>query len=275
LPVTKAGAFAVDYIDAGAGPTIVLLHSSASGNRQWRQLVESLQARHRVLAINLFGYGETSRWPGTRPLTAADQAELVAGVLASVPGPLAVIGHSMGAVVAFEVAARLGKRVSALVAFEPIFFGDLKARGPADAFEEINAVAMQFARLAERDDWDAVGELFVDYWAAPGTWQAMPDKSKQYTRAMLPPVLHEWEMVMSGVRPLDGWKDITAPVHLIRAKDTRPPTRAIADLLGKTHPHWRLHEVRSGGHMAPLSRPDLVNPLVQEAIADATQAAPA
>ena len=275
MPVTKAGAFAVDYIDAGAGPTIVLLHSSASGNRQWRQLVESLQARHRVLAINLFGYGETSRWPGTRPLTAADQAELVAGVLASVPGPLAVIGHSMGAVVAFEVAARLGKRLSALVAFEPIFFGDLKARGPADAFEEINAVAMQFARLAERDDWDAVGELFVDYWAAPGTWQAMPDKSKQYTRAMLPPVLHEWEMVMSGVRPLDGWKDITAPVHLIRAKDTRPPTRAIADLLGKTHPHWRLHEVRSGGHMAPLSRPDLVNPLVQEAIADATQAAPA
>ena len=34
--------------------------------------------RYRVIAVNLFGYGKTSPWPGTRPLVAADQAELVA-----------------------------------------------------------------------------------------------------------------------------------------------------------------------------------------------------
>jgi pimeloyl-ACP methyl ester carboxylesterase len=266
MPVTRVGSFSVDHIDAGSGPAVVLLHSSAGGNRQWRQLIEGLQARCRVLAVNLFGYGETSRWPGTRPLTAADQAELVAGVVASVPGPVALVGHSMGAVVAFEAAGRLSKRVSALIAFEPIFFADLKAHGPAEAFEEINGVAMQFNRLAAREDWDAVGNLFIDYWAAPGAWQAMPDKSKQYTRAMLPPVLHEWEMVMSGVRPLEDWKTIAAPVHLIHARDTRAPTRAISNLLGKTYPHWRLHEVPSGGHMAPLARPDLVNPLIETVI---------
>jgi hypothetical protein len=33
-------------------------------------------------------------------------------------------------------------------------------------------------------------------------------------------------------------------------------------LLAKTYPDWTLHDVPAGGHMAPLSRPDFVNPLI-------------
>ena len=80
-------------------------------------------------------------------------------------------------------------------------------------------------------DWNAVGELFIDYWAGPGTWAAMPDERKQNTIAMLPPVVHEWSMATTGLRPLEGWRAITAPVHLIHAADTRAPTRAITQLL--------------------------------------------
>lgn len=78
MPVIKVGAFDLDFTDTGSGPAVVLVHSSASGHRQWQRLVEALQSRYRLLAINLLGYGKTSSWPGTRPLTAADQAELIA-----------------------------------------------------------------------------------------------------------------------------------------------------------------------------------------------------
>jgi pimeloyl-ACP methyl ester carboxylesterase len=80
---------------------------------------------------------------------------------------------------------------------------------------------------------------------------------------MLPPVLHEWVMAMTGTRPLAEWRAITAPVHLIQAADTRAPTREIVKLLAQNYPEWRAHEVAAGGHMAPLTRPDLVNPLVE------------
>ena len=83
---------------------------------------------------------------------------------------------------------------------------------------------------------------------------------------MLPAVVQEWHMVMSGARPLEAWQAIAAPVHIIHASDTRAPTRAIAKLLGKTYPHWHVHELASGGHMAPLTRPDLVNSLIEQAI---------
>jgi pimeloyl-ACP methyl ester carboxylesterase len=42
---------------------VVLVHGSVSGNRQWLTLTEALKDRYRVLAINLFGYGQTTRWP--------------------------------------------------------------------------------------------------------------------------------------------------------------------------------------------------------------------
>jgi pimeloyl-ACP methyl ester carboxylesterase len=266
MPVIKAGAFNVDYADTGSGPAVVLVHSSASGNRQWQRLVEALQSRYRLIAVNLFGYGKTSPWPGTRPLTAADEAELVAAAAALVPEPVALIGHSLGGAVAFEAAAKLSDRVRILVAFEPILFSHLKAHGPVSAYGEIAGVASRYNELARTGDWNAVGEWFVDYWTAPGTWVAMPDERKQNMFAMLPAVVHEWDMAMTGARPLEGWSAITAPVHLIRAADTRAPTREIVKLLAKTYPTWHVHEVPSGGHMAPLARPDLVNPLIAAAL---------
>jgi hypothetical protein len=44
------------------------------------------------------------------------------------------------------------------------------------------------------------------------------------------------------------------------------PTREIVTLLAKAYPDWRTYEVAAGGHMAPLARPDLVNPLIVAAI---------
>jgi pimeloyl-ACP methyl ester carboxylesterase len=266
MPVITAGAFDLEYTDTGSGPAVVLVHSSASGHRQWRQLTETLQSRYRVIAVNLFGYGKTSSWPNTRPLSAADQAELVATAAALTAEPVALMGHSLGGLVALEAAAKLADRVRVLVAFEPILFGYLELFGPKNAYDEIARLARRYNELAQSGDWSAAGEWFVDYWAAPGTWAAMPNERKQNTIAMLPAVMHEWDMATAGIRPLEGWRAITAPVHLIHAADTRAPTRAIMKLLADRYSDWRVHEVPFGGHMAPLARPDLVNPLIVAAI---------
>jgi pimeloyl-ACP methyl ester carboxylesterase len=269
MPLIKAGSFDLEYSDTGSGPAIVLVHSSASGLRQWRRLSDTLANRYRVIAINLFGYGKTTPWPGTRPLAAADQAGLVAAVTALAPGPIALVGHSLGGAVALEAAARLSNQVRVLVAFEPILFGTLEVYGRKAAYEEVENMVGRFTEGAQAGDWNAAGECFVDYWGTSGTWAAMPDDRRQNTIAMLPPVLHEWDMATTGTRPLADWRAITAPVHLIRAADTRAPMHEIVNLLAKAYPHWGMHEVSSGGHMAPLTRPDLVNPLIAAVIDDA------
>jgi pimeloyl-ACP methyl ester carboxylesterase len=269
MPVIKAGAYDLETMDTGSGPAVILIHSSASGLRQWRALTEALRDRYRVIAVNLFGYGRTSPWPAARPMAAADQAELVAAAAALADGPVALVGHSLGGLVALEAAARLGGRVRVVLAFEPILFGHLEAHGPAVARDEIATLARRFSELARAGDWNGAGEWFIDYWALPGTWASMGEERRQNTLAMLPAVVHEWAMATTGLRPLVGWRAITAPVHLIRAADSRAPTRAIVALLAKTYPAWQVHEVAAGGHMAPLARPDLVNPVIAAALDEA------
>jgi pimeloyl-ACP methyl ester carboxylesterase len=80
--------------------------------------------------------------------------------------------------------------------------------------------------------------------------------------------VHEWDAVIGGWRGLAEWGGIAAPTHLIRAADTRAPTHALTTLLAAGYPHWRLHEVATGGHMAPVARPDLVNPLIADILAE-------
>jgi pimeloyl-ACP methyl ester carboxylesterase len=197
--------------DAGTGPGIVLVHSSASGLRQWQPIVEVLQSRYRLIAVNLFGYGKTSAWPGTRPLTAADQAELVAAAAELVSEPVALIGHSLGGAVAFEAAVKLTGRVRVLIAIEPTLFAYLQEHEPTSAHDEIASVGNRYNELVRAGHWDAAGEWFVDYWTAPGTWAAMPDARKRNMIAMLPAVVHEWGMATNDVRPLVDWCAITRP----------------------------------------------------------------
>jgi pimeloyl-ACP methyl ester carboxylesterase len=266
--VTKAYASKPDFSDTGSGPAVVLVHSSASGNRQWRSLTEALKDRHRIIAVNLFGYGKTGPWPTELRQSLAQHADLVSNPASGVSDPIVLVGHSLGAAVSLQAALALGDRARALIVFEPILFYMLRRYGPADAFAEINAIATEFRARAGQNDWDGAGALFVDYWSGPGTWAAMPAERKAGTLKMLPNVVHEWDAVMSSGPSLTELADIDVPVHLVRAADTRLPTHAIATLLAKELKGWRLHELPAGGHMAPVTRPDLFNPLVTSILAD-------
>lgn len=258
--------FDLDYAEAGKGPAIVLVHSSASGNRQWRRLMETMQDRHRLIAVNLFGYGETSKWPGERPMTVADEAALVEAAAALDPGPITLIGHSLGGAVSLEAALRLGDKLRTLIVFEPILFHLLRAHGQIEAADEIEAVGLGYREHGLRGDWNAVGELFIDYWSVPGFWASMPPERREATAAMLPPVMHEWDMIRTTTRAISDWGAIKAPVHLVSAADSKQTTRKVAALLAKAHPRWKFHELPSGGHMAPVAKADLFNNLVKEVL---------
>jgi pimeloyl-ACP methyl ester carboxylesterase len=99
MPILTTPAWIIDYLEAGHGPTVILLHSSVSGNRQWRALISRLSDRYRVVAPNLVGYGQTSPWPGDRAQTLADQGDLIRPFLDRSEGDVALVGHSFGATV--------------------------------------------------------------------------------------------------------------------------------------------------------------------------------
>ena len=75
----------LDYIEKGQGETVLLLHSTAAGNKQWRKLIELLSSSYRILAPNLYGYGTTPSWSKPNRQTLADHVSLLEGILADEP----------------------------------------------------------------------------------------------------------------------------------------------------------------------------------------------
>lgn len=270
MPTVPAGSFQVEYIDAGSGPGVLLVPSTASGNRQWRALVDAGSDRFRFLAMNMFGYGDTSPWPAARRQTLADQAALGLAVARETEGPVTIVGHSFGGSVAMQIALELGPRVRGLALFEPNPFHLLRAAGEHAGHAEGRRVRDIVKQRGGAGDWMGVAEAFAGYWVGDGSWAAMPEKRQQAFAAALAPNFHEWDALYAEddrdviAFDLEQLKTLRCPVLTLRSESPRPGIAAIDGLLRRSFPEWEFGEVAAGGHMAPVARPDLVSPLLLE-----------
>jgi len=102
------------YVDYGAGPPILLIHGMAGSWQTWLENISSLGEHHRVIAVDLPGFG------GSDPLPAGADfggyVEALESLLEELMIPsVAVFGHSLGGVVALALAAHSPKRVRCVV----------------------------------------------------------------------------------------------------------------------------------------------------------------
>lgn len=263
MPLLSRGKIRIDLTDDGKGENVVLIHSSVSGNRQWRNLVQELKDRFRVLAPNLYGYGETTPWQEDGTQTLADQVALIETVCEGISGPIRLVGHSFGGAVALKVAANLKDRVSHLALYEPNPFHLLKLAGRTEAFAEAMAMHDDVKTLGKRGDWMALAERFAEYFSGDGAWAQMPAERRTAFAKSLLPNYYEWDCVRSDATTLDMFTQLPTKALLIHSANTRLALREIADLFQGACPHWTFVTIPEGGHMAPLTRPDIVNPIVK------------
>ena len=253
----------VDFIEAGSGPLVVLVHSSVAGARQWRRLIDDLKVDFHVRAVNLFGYGETAPWPSAQSQSLEDQARLVEAALPAGADGVNLVGHSFGGAVAMKLAARLAGRVARLVLLEPNPFYLLAQAGRSEAFAEAMALRNVIKKRGAAGEWAVAAERFADYWGGAGSWETMSPERRSAFAEALKPNFHEWDAVMDETTPIAQWARLLPDATMVVSDPaTVLPIREIAALLRGACPKWTFQEIVGGGHMAPLSRPEVVNPLV-------------
>lgn len=254
----------VDYLEAGSsGPLVMLVHSSVSGARQWRRLMDNLKHRYRVRAVNLFGYGATPSWPAQTPQSLDAQARVVEAALPDGDDPVYLVGHSFGGSVAMKVAARLAGRITKLVLLEPNPCYLLAQAGRGDAFEEAMTMRNCIKTYGALGEWATAAENFADYWGGAGAWRDMSPERRSAFAEALKPNFFEWDAVMNETTSIEQWATVLPQdTLLICDPATVLPIREIAEILRRAFPRWTYEEVPGAGHMAPLTRPELINPLV-------------
>ena len=105
----------LNYLDYGSSSDqpLVMLHGGAWRWQEYLSLIPSLGRRWRTYALDLRGNGRSGWIPDTYRLQdfAEDNAEFVSRLNA----PAALVGHSIGGVIALMVAARYPGKVKALI----------------------------------------------------------------------------------------------------------------------------------------------------------------
>ena len=107
----------VHYLEWGmAGmPPVVCVHGYTSSAQAFNALARHLQDRFHILALDVRGHGE-SEWSATGAYEYTDQAGDLAAFVDRLELPrFALIGTSMGGIIAMTYAADHGDRLNALV----------------------------------------------------------------------------------------------------------------------------------------------------------------
>lgn len=112
----------VAYVDEGQGPeTLLFIHGLGSYLPAWKKNIEGLRGKYRCIAIDLPGYGKSSKGPYSGSMT------FFAGVVADFIRTqklenVTLVGHSMGGQISMVTALHYPELVQQLVLAAPAGF---------------------------------------------------------------------------------------------------------------------------------------------------------
>jgi pimeloyl-ACP methyl ester carboxylesterase len=139
----------VHYEALGRGRPIVFLHGWVGSWRYWMSSMQVASTSYRAYALDLFGYGDTTHDPLCYSLE--KQAALLSGFLDEMGiGKIAIVGHGLGALVAFYFAAQQPGSVDRIMAVSsPLESAAINARlRTASAVELVDWLSGRTAEAA-------------------------------------------------------------------------------------------------------------------------------
>lgn len=106
--------------DSGTGPAVVLVHGIASSSVTFEFLLPLIEAEHRVITIDLLGFGQSPA-PAEAEYTIEEHVAALDRTIRSlrIKGPFVLVGHSLGTLIAARYARGRQRELSRLVLVSP------------------------------------------------------------------------------------------------------------------------------------------------------------
>ncbi len=243
------------YVSKGEGPPVVLVHGLGGTLHVWHGVIENLALHHHVVALDLRGHGRSDGTRGTISIAGfAADVEALIGAL-ELPA-VTLVGHSMGSLVAQQLAATRPELVDALVLVGGISYFEPPSK---EAY-------LRRADLVEADGMDALVDEWLPGALAPRTAAKLPqvvgllrdmflrNDPKAYARtcralAKAPTVMRE---------------EIGQPTLLLVGDHDRSTPIAMTEELHREIPVSRVGVIAGAAHWAALEQPDALAAAILE-----------
>ena len=237
----RVGADVVHYAEAGRGEPVLLLHQTPRSWDEFRDVLPLLGRSRRAIAIDLVGFGDSSRLPLAEYSIErwADLAFAFADSLGL--GRFTVVGHHTGGYVAIEMAASRPERLVAAV------LSCTGLRDEAERLEEANG-------RAKVDDYVHTldGAHLLDLWRGRAAFYP-PDV--ELLERFLVDCLKAGDLAAEGHRVVARYpseervREIACPVLIVSGTDDFAAYPSL-DRLSASIPQAEVREIEGG--MVPL-----------------------
>ncbi len=275
LPIEHVTVNGVDvaYVDSGGTkPPMVFIHGLSSYLSFWEYQLPYFAKTHRVIALDLPGYGASAR--PDAPYTPPWFADVVSSWMTEIGVERAVIvGHSMGGNIAVQLALSHPERVDRLVLSAPA------------GFERFSAGAARFMRdfWTERRAMEATEEQVRANFVASvfnrpdqGVERLIEErvrlgKSPQFSGTSV--AVSRSIAGMLDFPVIDRARDVAAPTLIVYGTDDRMipnpvftggSTKAVAEAATNAIPGARLVMLPGAGHTVHHDEPTAFNDAVEE-----------
>jgi len=242
---------------------VVFVHSTGTGPLLFRGVpAAALGGRPAIHHANV-GYPPEPLVPrGTEVSVADDVARLVA---AAPDGPVHLVAHSYGGLVAMLAADVLGPKVASMFLYEPVLFRGLERLADPAVAAELRTFSEQpwFLEDEARGGDRAWLELFVDYWNRPGTWASFPPPMQDALLALGWKMFMEVRSTFAQDKSVFDWT-FSARTTLAYGERSPAASRATARALAEGRDAVRLVALPELGHMAPLTHPAPVHAAIAQ-----------
>jgi pimeloyl-ACP methyl ester carboxylesterase len=264
MPIIETSGARLSYARAGEGPAVLFVQGVGIVGEGWRPQVDALKSDFTCISFDNRGIGESTVL-GPHPLSVEAMAE---DALAIMDGEridrFHLVGHSLGGVIAQEIALRAASRIRSLSLLCTFARGKQGARLGLDilvsglrmklgtrsmrrkAFLELVMPKAHIASLADVDAYCA--EL------APLFGHDLADQ---------PAIAMKQLSALGRYDAVDRLASLTVPTLVISAAHDRIALPAYGKELAAAIPGAKYVELEDVGHGVTLHRPELVNDLLR------------
>lgn len=238
------------FEDRGAGkPAFVFIHGWTCDRSFFAPQAEHFARRHRVVSVDLRGHGESDKPPGPYPVSAyADDTAYIIRQLGL--GKTVAVGHSMGGVMALQLAAAHPDCVAAIVMVDP---------APFVFPPELRAAIEAMVADIEAGNQEGRRQFITNHLFLPTSDQKLVEA---VLAVMMAAPSHVAANAMRGILEFDGPAVAAlckAPaLHLAATPPLNPP-HLMSQWLPEVVNGWTV----GAGHFNQLEVPDQVNAMIE------------
>ena len=244
------------YVKVGTGPSLVLIHGVGLRLEAWLNQLNELAQHFTVYAVDMPGHGGSELFPECHDIS--DYTDVIAGWIQNdIATPAVIVGHSMGSMIALNLAIRYPNECAGVVALNSVF------RRSEEAKKAVLSRVAQIKQSITADNVTAPVKRWFDFPLRGEDIQNAQLCSEWLSKASLDGYRQAYEVFCFNDGPADeDLTSLTVPALFATGRGDPNSTAKMSEAMAELCPQGSVYIVEDARHMAPMTHADELNPII-------------